>query len=74
MTDPPHRVWFEGYGEYTLDFEVWFYATFGDGLRLKTELYSKLVQRLEAEGIEVPVPRHLVHVEGEAPQSHAPAP
>jgi small-conductance mechanosensitive channel len=56
MGDPPHRVWFEGYGEYTLDFEVWFFASFGDGLRLKTELYTKLVKRLKEEGIEVPIP------------------
>lgn len=63
LLEPPHRIWFQGYGEYTLDFEVWFFATFGDGLRLKTELYKKLVRRLKEEGIDVPIPSRAIKVE-----------
>ena len=36
--------------EYSLDFEVWFYADVDHGLRTKSDLYQAIYERFEQEG------------------------
>jgi potassium efflux system protein len=57
LRSPPHRIWFHGFGESSLNFEVWFYASFDDGLTARSELYAQTYARLNEEGIQIPFPQ-----------------
>ena len=65
LRDPAHRVWFQGFGEYGLDFEIWFFSQLEDALTTRSELFESLYTALAKEGIEIPVPQHEVRMQGE---------
>ena len=62
LEDPPHCVWFNGFGEYSLDFEIWFFTQFEDGLSTRSALYRALNAALKKAGIEIPLPQRQVQV------------
>ena len=55
LEEPRHRIFVEGFGEYSLDFEVWFFTDIAVGLATKTELYKAIYERFDREGIVIPV-------------------
>jgi small-conductance mechanosensitive channel len=65
LAQPPHRVWFKGFGEYRLEFTVWVFTNIDFGFSTMTALYTEIYKRLQEEGIEIPVPRRDVRVHGE---------
>jgi potassium efflux system protein len=73
LRNPSHRVWFHGFGESSLDFEVWFYASFDDGLAARSDLYTQVCARLVEEGIQIPFPQRDVWMRS-APASGDPPP
>jgi small-conductance mechanosensitive channel len=56
LANPGPRVWFNGFGDFSRNFEVWFYATFDDGLRTRTELFTQTYAKLQEAGIQIPFP------------------
>jgi small-conductance mechanosensitive channel len=73
LKDPGSRTWFLGFGDFTLNFEVWFYATYDDGLRTRTELFTQIYARLQEADIQIPFPvrdvRMHVEPDGAPPSS-----
>ena len=65
LSDPQHRIWIRGMGEYGIELEVWFFATIDNGLRTRTELYTQVYEAFQREGIEIPVPKRDVRVTAE---------
>ena len=68
VSDPPPAVWLmPGFGEYALEFTVivWM-ATFVDQYEGQTQIRSRIVRRLRAEGMEIPVPVRTVRLESTA--------
>jgi small-conductance mechanosensitive channel len=57
LRNPAHRIWFHGFGDSSLNFEVWFYAAFDDGLTARSELYTQVYARLNEEQITIPFPQ-----------------
>ncbi len=53
--EPPHRIWFEEFGEFGLELKIWFFTYIDDGLRTKTELHAAIYESFRREGIEFPV-------------------
>ena len=62
LRDPPHRIWFDGFGDSSLDFDIWFFARIDEGKPVMTELNTKIYQRFEAEGISIPFPQRDLHI------------
>ncbi len=65
LDEPQHRIWFKGFGEYRLEFEIWVFTNISFGFATMTALYTQIYKRLQEAGIEIPVPRRDVHVHGE---------
>lgn len=74
LAEPPWRIWFQGFGDYRLEFEVWFFTHIDAGLRTRAELNRRIYDRLRREGIEVPVITRDVHAESSQGESGEIAP
>jgi len=69
VKEPPPRVLFEGFGNSSLDFEIWAFAPIQEGKAAMSELRTAIHRRFREEGIEIPFPQrdlHLRTVDGEA--------
>lgn len=64
LRDPPASVFFIGFGESTLDFElgVWTEEMILNPRRLKSDLYFAIEQKLREHKIEVPFPQRDLHL------------
>ena len=62
LEDPPPRVWFVGFGEYSLDFELWFFSHLEDGLTTRSALYEQLYAALREAGIEIPYTKQDIYI------------
>ena len=65
VSDPAPAVWLmPGFGQYALEFTVivWM-ASYVDQYEGQTQVWSRILRRLRAEGIEVPVPVRTVRLE-----------
>jgi len=62
LRDPPHRIWFSGFGDSSLNFDIWFFARIDEGKQVMTEINTKIYQRFDAEGISIPFPQRDLHV------------
>jgi potassium efflux system protein len=60
--DPEPRIFFENFGESSLDFEVWLFAPVTEGKPVMTEIRTEITRRFAAEGIEIPFPQRDLHV------------
>ncbi|MHC5065549.1 MAG: mechanosensitive ion channel domain-containing protein [Planctomycetota bacterium] len=63
LEDPPHRIWFEEFGDFGLDIKIWFFTQIDDGLRTKTELHAAIYEKFRHEGIDFPVVTRDLRVE-----------
>lgn len=65
LTDPEPRVFFENFGESSLDFKVWFWIdqqTDEREFRIPSDLRFKLFEKFNAHDIEIPFPQRDLHL------------
>ncbi len=67
MTDPAPKVLFEGYGDYYLEFTVYFWVE-ERLLDIKSETAIAVYEALSKAGIEMPIPISNVRYESHSPQ------
>jgi small-conductance mechanosensitive channel len=68
--DPQPRIWFENFGESSLDFEIWFFALVTEGKPIMTAIRTEIARRFAEEGITIPFPQRDLHVKS-APDTDA---
>ena len=63
LDDPEPMVVFNGFGESSLDFELRFYlANVSDKIPTSNEVSYQILERMKAEGIEIPFPQRDLHI------------
>jgi potassium efflux system protein len=62
VKDPPPRIWFEQFGESSLDFEVWIFCLVSEGKQTMSELRTRIYARFNEEGIQIPFPQRDLHL------------
>lgn len=63
LKDPPPAVFFTGFGESSLDFEVAFWvADIARGLQTSSDLHFMIFREFERHGIEIPFPQRDLHL------------
>lgn len=65
LDDPSPRVFFEEFGDSSLDFSVWFWIdtqTEEREFRIPSDLRFKIVEKFEENNIEIPFPQRDIHV------------
>ncbi len=71
LKDPPHRIWFKGFGDFALEFEVWFFTHLDVGLSTRSDLVGRIYKTLREEGIQIPIPKQDIHVTGDLPRDES---
>jgi small-conductance mechanosensitive channel len=64
LTEPPPKVWFRGFGESSLDFDllVWNTTLVHSKGQFKSDLNFAVYEKLNANGIEIPFPQRDLHI------------
>lgn len=63
LDDPPPQIFFEAYGDSSLNFNIWAYlATPSDRIPATHELNSAIFQAFQTHGVEIPFPQQDLHV------------
>jgi len=62
VKDPPPRIWFEQFGESSLDFEVWVFCPVSEGKQVMSDLRARIYARFEEECVEIPFPQRDLHL------------
>ena len=65
MADPEPRVFFENFGESSLDFKVWLWIDQQADereFRIPSDLRFKLFEKFKANDIEIPFPQRDLHL------------
>lgn len=63
VADPPPQIFFEAYGDSSLNFNIWVYlATPSDRIPATHELNSAIFEAFQVHGIEIPFPQRDLHV------------
>jgi potassium-dependent mechanosensitive channel len=63
VADPPPQVFFEAYGDSSLNFNIWVHlATPDDRIPATHELNSSIFEAFQHHGIEIPFPQRDLHV------------
>lgn len=63
VAEPPPQIFFEAYGDSSLNFNIWvFLATPGDRIPATHELNSAVFEAFQTHGIEIPLPQRDLHV------------
>lgn len=65
LDDPSPRVFFEEFGDSSLDFSVWFWIdtqTEEREFRIPSDLRFKIVEKFEENNIEIPFPQRDIHI------------
>lgn len=65
LIEPEPRVFFEEFGESSLDFTVWFWIDTQSQereFRIPSDLRFKIFQKFEEQGVEIAFPQRVVHV------------
>ncbi len=68
--DPEPRIWFENFGESSLDFEIWFFTPVVEGKPVMTEIRTEVARRFAEEGITIPFPQRDLYLKS-APDADA---
>jgi small-conductance mechanosensitive channel len=79
MPVPAPTVFLTGFGDSAINFELgWLVRNIGDGPGIKSDVCFSILERFQAEGIEMPYPQRVIRIEGledeEIGQGVAPAP
>jgi small-conductance mechanosensitive channel len=62
LKDPEPTTLFQGFGESSLNFTLWFWVYFENGLSSKSEISIDIYNRLDEANIEIPFPQRDVHI------------
>ena len=63
VREPPPQIFFEAYGDSSLNFNIWVHlASPNDRIPATHELNSAIFQAFQAEGIEIPFPQRDLHI------------
>jgi potassium efflux system protein len=62
LKDPPHRIWVGEFAPSGIEFDVWIYTHVDFGFSTRSALRQAVYERLQAEGIEIPLPQLDMHV------------
>ncbi len=63
IDDPPPQIFFEAYGDSSLNFNIWVHlGTPSDRIPATHELNSAIFEAFQAHGIEIPFPQRDLHV------------
>ena len=65
LRKPEPTAFFQGFGESSLDFLLRFFATHGDGLRLRSEVGIQINKAFREAGIQIPFPQRDIHITNE---------
>lgn len=63
LEDPRCKTYFQGYGETSLDFFLYFWTLFDDGLSTKNEVLLQIHEKLIESEIDVPIPITKMQIE-----------
>ena len=63
LDDPASKTYFTGYGETSLDFFLYFWTLFDDGLSTRSEVMLQIHEKLKEAGIDVPIPIQKMQIE-----------
>jgi small-conductance mechanosensitive channel len=76
LVDPPPAAMFVGFGDSSLDFELWVWteSRMSRPTRLRSEVNYKIWEKLKAHGIEVPYPQRDVYIKEAPPAAYGPGP
>ena len=71
LKDPPPKVFFEGFGESALNFElvVWSTEMSHRPRQYRSDLNFALERKLREGGIEIPFPQRDVHIRSNGPRT-----
>ena len=69
--DPPPEVWFTGFGDNSLNFEVlvWVNVKLVSNSELRSNLYFAIFRAFKTAGIEIPFPQRDLHVRSISPDT-----
>ncbi|MDI6852901.1 MAG: mechanosensitive ion channel [Deltaproteobacteria bacterium] len=75
VKDPPPQVFFQAYGDSSLDFNIWVYlGSPSDRIPATHELNSAIFEAFQANGIEIPFPQRDLHIRSWSPKAPFPPP
>jgi small-conductance mechanosensitive channel len=75
VQDPPPQVFFQAYGDSSLDFNIWVYLSSpSDRIPATHELNSAIFEAFQANGIEIPFPQRDLHIRTWSPKASPAAP
>ena len=63
LDDPRGKTYFTGYGDTSLDFFLYFWTLFEDGLSTRSEVMLQVHEKLKEAGIDVPIPIQKMQIE-----------
>ena len=63
LDEPRCKTYFTGYGETSLDFFLYFWTLFDDGLSTRSEVMIQVHEKLKEAGIDVPIPITKMQIE-----------
>ena len=63
LDDPRGKTYFTGYGDTSLDFFLYFWTLFEDGLSTRSEVLLQVHEKLKEAGIDVPIPITKMQIE-----------
>jgi small-conductance mechanosensitive channel len=71
--EPPPQIFFEAYGDSSLNFNIWVHlGTPSDRIPATHELNSAIFEAFAAQGIEIPFPQRDLHVRSWSPEAPRP--
>ncbi|MEZ6024571.1 MAG: mechanosensitive ion channel [Planctomycetota bacterium] len=59
---PAPEIYFTGFGESSLDFELWYFAPLPEGRRARSAMHAAIDARFREENITIPFPQRDLHV------------
>lgn len=59
---PAAEIYFSGFGESSLDFEIWYFAGQPEGRRARSEMHEAIDRRFRDAGVTIPFPQRDLHV------------
>ncbi len=71
--DPPPQIFFEAYGDNSLNFNIWVHlGSPSDRIAATHELNSAIFEAFRAHGIEIPFPQRDLHIRSWSPEASPP--
>ena len=62
---PPPRIWFDGFGDYSIQFMVWIYVDIDYGFSTMSNVRQKIFAALKEAEIEIPFPQREVRIKSD---------